>query len=75
MERRLSAGCHLYGCVHSAWFAQASAGMTPVVAHRRAGNGFTLALDQNCFWQDPLAAECLQVLIHGAAHTLGRHPT
>jgi len=42
-------------------------------AHWSSGNVLTLALDQDCFWQDPLGAECLQVLIHEAAHAMAMH--
>lgn len=36
-------------------------------------NVLTLALDQPCFWQDPLGPEALQTLIHEAAHALNMH--
>lgn len=42
-------------------------------AHWSEGNVLTLALDQDCFWQDPLGPECLQVLIHEAAHAMAMH--
>ena len=42
-------------------------------AHWSTTNVLTLALDQPCFWQDPLGAQALQVLIHEAAHALNMH--
>lgn len=44
-----------------------------VYAHWSISNVLTLALDQPCFWQDPLGPETLQTLIHEAAHALNMH--
>jgi len=44
-----------------------------VFAHWSACNTLTLALDQGCFWREPLGAEALQVLIHEAAHAMSMH--
>ena len=48
------------------------AGVT-LYAHWSTTNVLTLALDQPCFWQDPLGPEALQVLIHEASHALNMH--
>ena len=48
------------------------AGIT-LYAHWSTYNVLTLALDQPCFWQDPLGAQALEVLIHEAAHALNMH--
>jgi hypothetical protein len=48
------------------------AGVT-LFAHWSATNELTLALDQPCFWQEPLGPEALQILIHEAAHALNMH--
>ena len=48
------------------------AGIT-LYAHWSTDNVLTLALDQPCFWQDPLGAQALEVLIHEAAHALNMH--
>ena len=37
-------------------------------AHWSDSNTLTLALDYDCFWEDPLGAETLSILIHEAAH-------
>ena len=42
-------------------------------AHWSSDNQLTLALDQPCFWRDPLGAEALMVLIHEAAHAMNMH--
>ena len=42
-------------------------------AHWNSVNVLTLALDQDCFWRDPLGEEALQILIHEAAHALNMH--
>ena len=42
-------------------------------AHWNSVNELTLALDQPCFWQEPLGPEALQVLIHEAAHAMQMH--
>jgi hypothetical protein len=48
------------------------AGVT-LYAHWSSANVLTLALDQDCFWQDPLGPEALQTLIHEAAHAMNMH--
>jgi hypothetical protein len=42
-------------------------------AHWSSSNILTLALDEGCFWQEPLGAEALSVLIHEAAHAMNMH--
>jgi len=42
-------------------------------AHWSTTNVLTLALDQPCFWKDPLGPEALQTLIHEAAHAMNMH--
>ncbi|MCX5956452.1 MAG: ATP-binding protein [Cyanobacteria bacterium] len=42
-------------------------------AHWSVTNVLTLALDQPCFWQEPMGPEALQTLIHEAAHALNMH--
>jgi hypothetical protein len=42
-------------------------------AHWSSTNVLTLAIDQPCFWQEPLGAESLMVLIHEAAHAMNMH--
>lgn len=42
-------------------------------AHWSATNVLTLALDESCFWQQPLGPESLEVLIHEAAHAMNMH--
>ena len=42
-------------------------------AHWSSDNQLTLALDQPCFWREPLGAEALMVLIHEAAHAMNMH--
>lgn len=42
-------------------------------AHWSSANVLTLALDQACFWREPLGAESLRVLIHEAAHAMNMH--
>jgi hypothetical protein len=44
-----------------------------VYAHWSGANVLTLALDQACFWQEPLGPQALQVLIHEAAHAMNMH--
>ncbi|MEB3168261.1 MAG: ATP-binding protein [Synechococcaceae cyanobacterium] len=48
-------------------------GQSSLYAHWSTDNVLTLALDQACFWRDPLGAESLQVLIHEAAHAMAMH--
>jgi hypothetical protein len=42
-------------------------------AHWSATNVLTLAIDQACFWREPLGAESLKILIHEAAHAMNMH--
>jgi hypothetical protein len=42
-------------------------------AHWSTSNVLTLALDEPCFWQQPLGAEPLKILIHEAAHAMNLH--
>jgi hypothetical protein len=42
-------------------------------AHWSTDNVLTLALDVNCFWQEPFGPESLQTLIHEAAHAMNMH--
>ena len=46
---------------------------TTLYAHWSSDNVLTLALDQACFWEDPLGPEALRVLIHEAAHAMNMH--
>ncbi len=48
-------------------------GSASLYAHWSSDNQLTLALDQPCFWRDPLGAEALMVLIHEAAHAMNMH--
>lgn len=48
-------------------------GCDRLYAHWSSDNQLTLALDQPCFWRDPLGAEALMVLIHEAAHAMNMH--
>ena len=48
-------------------------GARRLYAHWSATNALTLAIDQPCFWQAPLGAESLKVLIHEAAHAMNMH--
>ena len=48
-------------------------GSDRLYAHWTSDNWLTLALDQACFWSDPLGAESLMVLIHEAAHAMNMH--
>lgn len=48
-------------------------GSDRLYAHWSSDNWLTLALDQRCFWNDPLGAEALMVLIHEAAHAMNMH--
>ncbi len=42
-------------------------------AHWSDSNLLTLALDEDCFWQAPLGAQALAVLVHEAAHSRNMH--
>lgn len=42
-------------------------------AHWSESNVLTLALDEDCFWQNPFGAKSLEVLIHEAAHAMNMH--
>jgi hypothetical protein len=44
-----------------------------VYAYWSSTNVLTLALDESCFWQQPLGPESLEVLIHEAAHAMNMH--
>lgn len=46
---------------------------TTLYAHWSSDNVLTLALDQPCFWHDPLGPQALRVLIHEAAHAMNMH--
>lgn len=48
-------------------------GSRSLYAHWSSSNVLTLALDQHCFWQEPLGSESLMVLIHEAAHAMNMH--
>ncbi len=43
------------------------------LAHWSGENELTLALEADCFWEDPLGAECLSILVHEAAHSRNMH--
>lgn len=43
------------------------------MAHWSSDNVLTLAIDTDCFWQEPFGAEALGVLIHEAAHARAMH--
>lgn len=47
--------------------------LSTFVAHWSADNRLTLALECDCFWQRPLGAEALAILIHEAAHARNQH--
>ena len=49
------------------------AGSERFYAHWSSDNVLTLALDQPCFWREPLGPEALEVLIHEAAHAMNMH--
>jgi hypothetical protein len=42
-------------------------------AHWSGDNVLTLALEEKCFWLEPLGAESLEILIHEAAHAMNQH--
>lgn len=48
-------------------------GRRSLYAHWSATNVLTLAIDQACFWREPLGAESLKILIHEAAHAMNMH--
>jgi hypothetical protein len=48
-------------------------GSRRLYAHWSETNVLTLAIDQPCFWQEPLGAESLKILIHEAAHAMNMH--
>jgi len=48
-------------------------GSDHLYAYWCSDNKLTLALDQPCFWQEPLGGESLKVLIHEAAHAMNMH--
>jgi hypothetical protein len=48
-------------------------GSRSLYAHWSATNVLTLAIDQPCFWLEPLGAETLKILIHEAAHAMNMH--
>ena len=49
-------------------------GSRSLYAHWSATNMLTLAIDQACFWQEPLGAESLKILIHEAVvHAMNMH--
>ena len=48
-------------------------GSRSLYAHWSDTNMLTLAIDQTCFWQEPLGAESLKILIHEAAHAMNMH--
>ena len=48
-------------------------GSRSLYAHWSATNVLTLAIDQPCFWLEPLGAESLKILIHEAAHAMNMH--
>ena len=43
------------------------------LAHWSDRNVLTLAIDVDCFWQDPLGAEALSILVHEAGHARAMH--
>lgn len=48
-------------------------GTPPFQAHWSSVNDLTLALEEDCFWDDPLGDESLMILIHEAAHAMNLH--
>jgi hypothetical protein len=48
-------------------------GSGSLYAHWSGANVLTLALDQPCFWRQPLGSGSLAVLIHEAAHAMNMH--
>lgn len=49
------------------------AAINTFMAHWSSQNELTLALEVDCFWEDPLGAESLSILVHEAAHTRNMH--
>ncbi len=47
--------------------------ITTFSAHWSESNVLTLALDCGCFWENPLGAEALGILVHEAAHARNMH--
>ena len=47
--------------------------ITTFSAHWSDTNVLTLALDCDCFWENPLGAEALGILVHEAAHARNMH--
>ena len=43
------------------------------LAHWTENNVLTLAIDVDCFWQEPLGAEALSILVHEAGHARAMH--
>lgn len=43
------------------------------LAHWSDDNVLTLAIDVDCFWQQPLGAEALSILVHEAGHARAMH--
>ena len=43
------------------------------MAHWSDNNILTLAIDVDCFWQQPLGSEALSILVHEAAHARNMH--
>jgi hypothetical protein len=48
-------------------------GFQTFAAHWSDQNRLTLALDTDCYWQTPLGAETLSILVHEAAHAQNMH--
>jgi hypothetical protein len=47
--------------------------MSTFMAHWSDRNVLTLAIDVDCFWQAPLGAEALSILVHEAGHARAMH--
>jgi len=43
------------------------------LAHWSDTNVLTLAIDEDCFWQDPLGSKSLMILVHDASHARNMH--
>ena len=43
------------------------------LAHWSDTNVLTLAIDEDCFWQDPLGSKSLMILVHSASHARNMH--
>jgi hypothetical protein len=48
-------------------------GFQTFAAHWSSQNRLTLALDTDCYWQAPLGADTLSILVHEAAHAQNMH--